>query len=353
MKERLPIALGLALVLRLWLDLTWVPVSVAQGLTALAGVAFVAVGARRLASHPLRAPLLAFGLWAAVGMVRGGDAEAVRFAAHLLVPLAWLLASEEADERWPVWLLLGGLVPVAASLVALGQGQPAEHVLHGVPRLHGAFRNLHGHAVAMAVLTSVAVWEATRDGERQPLGVFVGGLAGTCLLLTYVRTLWIFVGVVVLVLLVLERRWGLLAAGASLLLALVAAREQVRARFDDILRVLTLRAPDEGWGAIGSWRGRIWVESVEAYAEGPWWTWLVGRGLGEHVGLHKHLDPHNELLALVFQLGLVGLGLWLWLMGAAARATSGVSNEWLTRATIQWVTFAAVGLAIRQGTSRS
>jgi O-antigen ligase len=257
--------------------------------------------------------------------------------------------------------------------VALGQGQPAEHVLHGVPRLHGAFRNLHGHAVAMAVLTSVAVWEATRDGERQPLGVFVGGLAGTCLLLTYVRTLWIFVGVVVLVLLVLERRWGLLAAGASLLLALVAAREQVRARFDDILRVLTLRAPDEGWGAIGSWRGRIWVESVEAYAEGPWWTWLVGRGLGEHVGLHKHLDPHNELLALVFQLGLVGLGLWLWLMGAAARAcwkagergrlglallvavlaTSGVSNEWLTRATIQWVTFAAVGLAIRQGTSRS
>jgi len=355
--------------LRLWLDLIWVPVEVAQGLTALMGAAFVAVGWRRWATHPLRWPLLAFGAWCGVGLVRGGDVEALRFAAHLLVPLAWLVASEEADERWPRWLLVAGLVPVLGSLVALGMGQPEEHVLHEVPRLHGAFRNLHGHAVAMALLACVGLWEASRAGGQRALGAIVGGLAGVCLLFTYVRTLWLFVGIVAVVLLVLGRRWAVLGAGGLGAVGLVAASSRVRERFADIVSVLTLQAPDEGWGAIGSWRFRIWAESVEGFAEGPWWQWLVGRGLGEHVGLHKHLDPHNEWLSIVFQLGGVGLVLWGWLMGAAALAcwragergrlglallvavvlTCGISNEWLTRATLQWGTLGMVGWALRDG----
>jgi O-antigen ligase len=368
MKDRVGLGLGLAVALRLWLDLTWLPVAVAQGITALLGMAFVAVGWRRLAHHPLRAPLVAFGAWTLLGLLRGGDPEALRYGAHLLVPLAWLLASERADPRWPRWLLIAGLVPVAASLVWLGLDQPSQHVLHGVPRLHGAFRNLHGHAVGMALLASVGLWEVTREDGNQPLGVFVAGLAANCLLLAYVRTLWIFVGLVALVLLLLGRRWVVLGVAGSFVLLLVALSTRVQERFADIVAVLTLQAPDDGWAAIGSWRGRIWAESVQAYAEGPWWHWVVGRGLGEHVGLHKHLDPHNEYLSLVFQLGGVGLALWWWLMGAAAWAcwkagergrlglallvavvaTCAVSNEWLTRATMQWVTFGAVGWALRE-----
>lgn len=371
MKDRLAIALGLAVALRLWLDLAWLPASVAQGLTAAMGVGFVAVGWRRFATHPLRAPLVAFAAWTLLGLLRGGDVDALRYGAHLLVPLAWLLASERADPRWPRWLLVAGLVPIAASLVWLGLGQPDDHVLHGVPRLHGAFRNLHGHAVAMAALASVGLWEFARRQGSQPLGVFVAGLAGNCLLLAYVRTLWIFVALVALVLLLLGRRWAVLGAGGGLVLLLAGLSERVQERFADIVSVLTLQAPADGWGAIGSWRGRIWAESVQSYAEGPWWHWLVGRGLGEHVGLHKHLDPHNEYLSIVFQLGGIGLALWLWLMGAAAWAcwkagergrlglalivavvaTCAVSNEWLTRATMQWVTFGAVGWALREDRS--
>jgi hypothetical protein len=78
-------------------------------------------------------------------------------------------------------------------------------------------------------------------------------------------------------------------------------------------------------------------------------------------------------LSLLFQLGAVGLGLWLFLYGSALRrclaagprgrlgaallvavlATNAISNDFLGRATLQWFVWAAVGAALAQPSSGS
>lgn len=366
---QMPVILAVGLSFRLLLDLDVLSVDNAQGLTAMWGLVFALFGWQQLAGHPLRAPLVAFVGWSALGLAHGGTPEAVRYGLHLWIPLLWLLASERAHSNWPRLVLMVGLLPIAWSLVALAQGQPSEHVLHGLPRLHGGYRNLHGHAVAMATLAVLGAWQALRTDDKwrwRRLGAVVAGLACVALLFTWVRTLWIFVAVGVAALLAFRQLWRALAGWVVGLGALVMVSSTLRSRFADVGHLLTLEAPPGGWGAVGSWRGRIWLESINAFAAGPWWTWVVGRGLGEHVGLHKDLDPHNEYLSILFQLGVVGLVLWLWLMFAAmwvclqagrsgrlgaalllaVLLTCGISNEWLTRATVQWVTFGAVGLAV-------
>jgi len=318
--------------------------------------------------HPLRWPVLAL-VVVSLGLgLRGFGAEELRHGAHLWLPVAWLLAAPAADRRWPRALLLVGLVPVAASLVALALDQPADHVLHSIPRLHGAYRNLHGHAVAMAALVVVGGWTAWSDhGRWRGLGLGVAGLAGVCLAATWVRTMFVFVGLAAVTMGVLARAWRALGGLGLLAAVALATSARLQARFADVASLLTLTPPEEGWGALGSWRLRIWAESVQGWVSGPPHTWLLGRGLGGHVGLHRDLDPHNEYLSLLFQLGPLGLLAWAWLALAALRlavrtdtpegrlaagllvavvATNAISNEWLTRATLQWVTWGAVGLAV-------
>ena len=368
---RLPVLLGALVAVRLLLDLAWVPLPLGQVATVLLGVVagVVALAPTGPAwQHPLRMPVMLLGGWSVLVGIRGLDPEALRHGLHLWLPLLWLLAAPRADPRWPRGLLVAGLVPIAASLVHLALGQPAEHVLHDLPRLHGAYRNLHGHAVAMAALVVVGGWTALEDqGRWRLLGAVVAGLAGVCLAATWVRTLLVFVVLALGTVMVLGRWWRTLGGGAALGLGGLALSPGWQGRFADVARVLSGTPPPEGWGAVGSWRGRIWVESWQGWLDGPAHTWFIGRGLGGHVGLHRHLDPHHEYLSLLFQLGPVGLLAWLGLavgalvlcvrarspagrLGAgllvAVLLTNALSNEWLTRATLQWVTWGAVGLAL-------
>jgi hypothetical protein len=348
--SQVPVILAVGLSLRLLLDLDALPLNTTHGLMAMWAVIFVAFGWQQLAEHPLRTPLVAFVGWSALGLAHGGTPEAVRYGLHLWVPLLWLLASERAHSKWPRLVLIVGLLPIGWSLLALAQGQPGDHVLDGLPRLHGGYRNLYGHAVAMAALAVLGAWQAQRTEDKRRwrrLGALVGVLACVALLFTWVRTSWSFVAIGVGALLVFRQHWRALAGWLMGFAALMALSSPL-------------------WGSVGSWRGHIWLESLYAFAAGPWWTWVVGRGLGEHVGLHEGLDPHNEYLSILFQLGVVGLVLWMWLMGAAmwvclqagrsgrlgaalllaVLLTCAMSDAWLTRATLQWVTFGAVGLAV-------
>jgi len=368
----LPAVLGGLVVVRVALDLAWVPLGLAQAVTVgmgalAAGVALSKDGAA--VDHALRWPVAGLLAWSVLAGVRGVELEPLRHGLHLWLPLIWLLAAPRADPRWPRWLVGAALVPIGASLLALALGQPADHVLHDIPRLHGAYRNLHGHAVAMAVFVVVGAWLAAEDDDPRWrwLGGGVAALASVCLVATWVRTLLIFVALALATMLLLARAWralgGLAAAG---LLALLAS-PRLQDRFADLASVLTLTPPEAGWGALGSWRLRIWLESWQGWVAGPPHTLLLGRGLGGHVGLHRHLDPHHEYLSLLFQLGPVGLALWLTLavsalvlcvrarssagrLGAgllvAVLITNGLSNEWLSRATLQWVTWGAVALAL-------
>jgi len=142
---------------------------------------------------------------------------------------------------------------------------------------------------------------------------------------------------------------------------------ELQERFADVVAVLTASAPDQGWLSLGSWRGRIWIETTETFlGHGPW-TALTGLGLGEHIGLHKDLGPHSEILSLWFQAGVLAPLLWLALvlgaalavgqlprhpvrdhaiaLGVAVALTAPLSNDVLTRQTLVWWTFAVLGAA--------
>lgn len=361
---------ALVLGLRGWLDLSVVPLPLAQALTALAALGFGALAVREVPTHPLRGPALGFGaLVLLLGPREGTLAEAVAMG-HLLVPVAVLLAAPRLDGRWP-WVVLGlGVLPVAWSVGALAAGQPDDHVLHGLPRLHGGYRNLHGHAVGMALYAVLGGALALRPGDRRGRGAAaaLGALALAMMAASWVRTTMIFVALAWGTLLVLGRRWRVLGGLGLLGLLALLASATLRARFGDLVSLLTLTAPSEGWGALGSWRGRIWVESTQAWLAGPPHTLWLGRGAGHQVGLHRHLDPHLEYLSLLFQLGPAGLLAWLMLaltalvrcvregtaegrlaaaLLVAVLATNAISNDFLTRATLAWATWAAVGHALR------
>ncbi len=366
-RPSLPVLLAVALGLRLWLDLDVVPLHLAHLATAVMAALFAVVGYREAPTHPLRWPIALFAGVVVLLGPRDASFSSLVAGGHLLVPLAVLLAAPRLPPRWTTLWLAMALLPVALSVGSLLEGQPDQHVMHGLPRLHGGFRNLHGHAVAMALLTVVA--GASALAKPRPATVALAAVAAAMLVLTWVRAQFIFVGLAFVTLLVLRRRWRVLAGLALVALVALWLSPTLQARFADVAAVLTLQPPEEGWGAVGSWRGRIWVESVQAWLAGPPHTWFVGRGWGQQVGLHRDLDPHQEYLSLLFQLGPLGLIAWLFLAGQALRAclqrstdeaklaaslvvavlvTNALSNDFLTRATAQWVVWAAVGYALRR-----
>jgi hypothetical protein len=212
-------------------------------------------------------------------------------------------------------------------------------------------------AVFLATLAPLALLQRSWG-----TGLLAGG-AAVCLIATWVRgsLLW----AVLAMGWPLLRRWRL--APGVLLVAGAVGLYAVRERWGDLWALLTLTPPEEGWGALGSWRIRIWTDSLTRFLAGPPSEILLGRGLGGHFGLHRHLEPHSDWLSLLYQLGPGGLLLWLGANGAllwallrsrhplaplafgllgSALLTALVTNDLLFRPTPLWWTYGVAGLAL-------
>ncbi len=376
-------ALVWLLVARLLLDAAWgwpTPVGSASRLGAVGlwvlTLSAVLVAPHRAWRHPWRWPMATFAGVVLVGLARADRPwEGLVMAGHLLFPVVWLLAlwahpvPAGSARRW----VAAAAIPVGVGLLAALTGQPAEHVLHDWPRLLGFYGNVHTHAALMAVV-GVTAGVVAVGGTRWAGAVALGAVV--CLTLTYVRTAWLWaaLGCLAAALAVAPRRgaWtAVVVAGGLGALAMMLAS----GRMTDLVSVITLTPPEGGWAAIGSSRGRIWAESVSTFLEQarPLDVW-IGRGLADHTGLHRHFDPHSDVLSLWIQLGLVGLAAWgLWMAVAlrdlwrlattasprrivavaalgtlvGALLTAPLSNDWLTRASaVMWV-WALAGAAHR------
>ncbi|MCB9689617.1 MAG: hypothetical protein H6738_11295 [Alphaproteobacteria bacterium] len=360
---------------RVLLDLCW-RVQLPGGWSAgqVGGAVLVLLAAVLAAARPRSWPSVpgaaAWAAWVvvvAIGAVRAPGLEVgANHALQLLTPavvLAAWTAWHPAIELPTAWTRTAW-VPVVASLAALALGQPAEHVLHGWPRLLGAYGNLHGHAAAMALFATTGAALALR-GVLRAEHAALALAAGTCLLLTWVRAELLFVPLALGVVLVGRRRAGWALLGAMLLPAAVGL---LWGRMGDVVAVLTLTPPEGGWAALGSFRGAIWADATARWwAEGPV-SVLLGRGLGGQLGLHRHLDPHSELLSLLFQVGVVGVTVYavafagvlhrLWRsthplaplalgLVVAAGAVGLVGNDVLLRPTVVWWIASVAALASR------
>jgi hypothetical protein len=354
---------------RVALDLLWWcevgPLSLPQLGSALIGLGLLGVVLSRWRGLGGWGVLL--GAWLLVlllGALRADSAlEALRYGLQLAIPALWVAALASDDELdWPAAWTWAPLLPVACSIGLLLAGQPYEHVLHGWPRLLGAYGNLHTHAASMAVFSATLAPLAVLR-RSWGTGLLAAG-ASVCLLATWVRgsLAW---AVLALVLAQRGRGRGLLLLGLAAV-GLVALRE----RWTDLWALLTLTPPEGGWGALGSWRIRIWTESLTGFLAGPPAEIWLGRGLGGHFGLHRHLEPHSDWLSLLYQLGPGGLLLWLGANVALLRAllrsrhpvapiafgllgsailTALVTNDLLFRPTPLWWTYGVAGLALSGG----
>jgi len=379
-------AISLSLAARVALDVLWFvpglgPLATGALLGGLFGRALT-----NIMAAPVRGPIgpigwigLSFGAWVALAVLRDpGSGWAWVYAGHYVGPL--IVAAAVWVERPSPRGLFGPALLAWLGVLGLGllQGSAGVVVLHGWPRLVGAHGNLHTLAAGLAVLTPLAATlaaTATSRRERR-LGWAIAILAGTALGLTFVRTAWIWASVTGVVSLVALRR--LRAAGGFVGLGTMLALAS--GRFSTLLRAAAGEAPEGGWGKLGSSRIEIWQHAVQDFVAADLVTWGFGAGLGGHLGVYRHFDPHSEVLALVWQLGLPGLGLVVALWGAiglelarrayrqptpwaalalglwaGAMVTAPLSNDLVTRTTASWMTWAcwAVALAGAPATART
>ncbi len=330
--------------------------------------AISAVGAAR--RGVLAGLVWAFALWCGLCGLRASDPwDGLRNAVELSAP--WWLALAVASGRLGpsiaqrVWV--AGAVPLLFTWVPALWVGPTTVVEHGQVRWLGPYANVHNAAMTFAVLTCVglaAAWSGS--GARRFGAAAVCAVSGLSLALTQVRTGWVVVGVFVGV-----WAWSLgarrLAMGGSLVIAVAVAV----ARRTDVVALLTGVPPPGGWGLIGTGRWAIWRDAVAAFADRSPSEWFFGLGLGGHLRLWKPVDPHAEWLSLLFQTGLVGLGLWVagwvlwgrllwqarragdknafalaWGLFVASASADLFSNAFMSRPTPQWIVWALIGTAI-------
>lgn len=352
---------------RLWADGAWglaLPggLSVAQVVGAAGVVAAAVVAAPGARRWPAPARWILGGIAAslAVGALRAASpAAALSNGLHLAGPFAlWALGFAAADPALVAGWRRAAWLPVGVSLAAWAAGQRADLVLNGWPRLVGWYGNVHAHAAAMAVIAASSLLAAALRTGRRPADLALGAASLACLAATLVRG-----GVVFVVVALLAGAPRSRAARALAALVVFASLALVASRWSDLWSLATGTAPAGGWGALGSHRARIWAESLAAFLRGPPLDVLLGRGLGGQYGLHRHLDPHQEWLSLLYQLGPAGPALWLAAAVAAARAARGpggpeargllaaavvvgcLGNDVLYRASLIWWVAGAAGLA--------
>ena len=391
--------------------LWWIPgtvfglnmLQVFSGAVAGLSAAFFLLELRRFEKHPCFRPFLVYGSLMVFAFVRNyfmgktyrlGTLDLfVQYTSPFL--LLFLTSDLFRDRGLRRWLLLittlVGVVPVSTSIWHFLQGQMGSYYLHGYYRLLGGYKNLHNHAFMMVIFSALAFFWASFPRAPVPLrAAALALMGGACFALyqTFIRTGLLGLAVFLFVFLLARRRVPLLA-GALLAGALfILVDPVIRDRFMDIQLVLEWSNPLVDRDDLGSGRWGIWAVSLAEFARQPFWNQLLGIGLGGHwemvspwVKGHQMfipgLDPHNDYLLLLFQVGPVGVvayvvmvwqvvresralmreadGAWAHLLGALVLAlavvvlvTNAVSNSFVHRTSPAWYFWGFAGLVFAE-----
>ena len=219
---------------------------------------------------------------------------------------------------------------------------PVSHEKDGIPALKSVFflSNNFGHFLVPFVLVVVAM--ATQAKGRVRLALYaLAAVLGAELLMTETRGAWIAAIVGILVVgAVLDRR--LLLGVLVVPVLLVAFVPSVTERVTSVL-------PDPGDARSESsltWRFEHWTEVLPMVEESP----VTGVGLDE-TQRRTGKEPHNDFLLVLVEMGLAGLAVYLWFLGAAVltglRATRRVIEPRLpVEPLVHGVTVALFGYAV-------
>lgn len=387
---------------RLVLDLLWmVPGSFglnmiqlfSGGVFALTAVLFF-MNIRESEDNPLFGLFLIFLVLTGVAAARGtgvsGSAELlVRYVSPYF--LTFVVAAHMTNPRhWRQAMLIIAIVaavPIAVSMFHYAEGQHLEHVLDGYSRLLGGYKNLHNHALMMTLFIAVYVFWLSYVRTTILSVVLIAAIGVTTFILynTYIRTGFLSLAFFGAIFLYIDKRIRLLVGltlAATLFVALTPAMQD---RFKDLVEVFEPTELGQTKGALGSGRWGIWTAALQAYAGMPKWDFILGSGLGGHflmtqdwVDAHnankETLDPHNDMLLILFQWGPVGVWVYMAMMWktvkiswalqlttpdrfvrlfarftialtAAVFVANAVSNSFVHRTSPGWYFWGIVGLA--------
>ncbi len=238
-------------------------------------------------------------------------------------------------------LAAAAVVPVGFPVLGL-LGVTVSHQKDGISALKSVFflSNNFGHFLVPFLLVSVAMATQAKGRARVALCALAAVL-GAELIMTETRGAWIAAMVGLFVVgAVLNRR--LLAGLIVVPILLVALVPPVTARVESVL-------PDPAEARSESsltWRFEHWTEVLPMVAESP----ITGVGLDETTR-RTGKEPHNDFLLVLVEMGLAGLTVFLWFLGAAVltglRATRRVTDPRLrVEPLVHGTTVALFGYAV-------
>lgn len=304
--------------------------------------------ARRVAASPVAlSALLLFG-WLLAGSLWGlGSLDermlaVKKYADLLLIPLLISMAID-AHERNRALLVLGtSLVVTLVLSLLLGLGVPPTGWIIGCDSSNPCvFKKHTTHNVLMAfgtLLFSVMAWKSRDQWVRWGWGLAALLAAGNVLLMVHGRTGYVVLAGLAILAFYVTLGWrGILAAIVALSVSFSAAY-QVSPSFHE--RVSLAVASATLWNPkvavvedpVG-WRLEFYYHTVEIIQDHP----LLGVGTGgfvqayreraQQAGMTVPPHPHNQYLFIMAQVGVVGLGLLLWLFVQQWRSASLAGDE--------------------------
>jgi O-antigen ligase len=308
-------------------------VGIVTGLVIVAGLARLADPALRARDRvPLAWPLLAFVAVTLLSALHAERPGVALFESKQLLGIALFLAAVNGfhggDDvrralRW--WLVAVAVVSVhaLAQVWACGSGAPLPdwaawllrvrldqcraNPLFRAKGFFSIYMTLGGSLLVALSLILAPLAVGVRAWFRP--GLLTGGLAAVALALTYVRSAWLGLGVAVVVLAGLTRRWALLL----LLLAATAIGLVASASLQTRLLSMADRTDPSA-----TERMYFWAAGWRMIRDAP----LLGLGPG---GVKRHYpeyrDPaarrpgtghlHNNVMQIAAERGLLGLAAWL------------------------------------------
>lgn len=285
--------------------------------TLLAVPAFIAVIVRPallrdVAHSPVALPFLAFSgftllsiLWSGTDTAATSLLKRPLYVALLLV--ATIATQQLAPARIRQVFVAATATAVIAALVSLAlfAHEGGGNRLTGYGALYNPL--LTSHVFGFFLALSIAAWIERRQAFPLPSVVATGVLA-MVILATGSRTPLIATAATVI--------WLAALSGGKRAIVAVTALASIG--------LLVAALWPEALTSRGlSYRPEIWSDTLRQVREMP----FLGHGYDHPLEIHVEgvpyafSDPHNMILATLYSGGLVGLGLWSWLYGAALRAS--------------------------------
>ncbi|MDP6935392.1 MAG: O-antigen ligase family protein, partial [Myxococcota bacterium] len=254
--------------------------------------------------------------------------QAIRFVTRLIAPFAtYLIISDVLDRRMVRRLIQtfywSSVIPIIVGFYQLFTGHGAWAKWQNMPsRVQSCFVHPAHFSMYLLFIFCLAYAEFL-DGRRVNKLLWVGYLALISVLqiATYTRISWIATALCFAYLSWMygRRRYLVVATVLGTLFMAVFGSSFVGSlildRVQEVSSILSDEIAMEDVGNSIGWRLYFWRHLLDDWASSPW----LGHGAGSSILFGWRLNgvwssPHNGYLRVLYEGGLVGLGIFLWLL---------------------------------------